>query len=91
LAGQKISAQPEAFHLWLELPEPWRREMFSAEARDRGVGVGSAEIFAVGRGSVPHAVRLCLQASASAAEVERGLDIVAGMLSERPSTDLALV
>ncbi len=91
LAGHKISAQPEAFHLWLELPEPWRREMFTAEARERGVGVGSAEIFAIGRGSVPHAVRLCLQASATAAEVERGLDIVAGMLNERPSTDLALV
>jgi len=91
LAGQKISAQPEAFHLWLELPEPWRREMFSAEARHRGVGVGSAEVFAIGRGSVPHAVRLCLQASASKAEVERGLHIIAGMLSERPSSDLALV
>jgi DNA-binding transcriptional MocR family regulator len=91
LAGQKISTQPEAFHLWLELPEPWRREMFSAEARARGVGVGSAEVFAVGRGSVPHAVRLCLQASANAAEVERALHTIAGMLGERPSNDLALV
>jgi DNA-binding transcriptional MocR family regulator len=91
LAGQKISSQPEAFHLWLELPEPWRREMFSAEARERGVGVGSAEVFAIGRGSVPHAVRLCLQASATAAEVERGLHTIASMLSEGPSSDLGLV
>jgi hypothetical protein len=65
--------------------------MFSAEARARGVGVGSAEVFAVGRGSVPHAVRLCLQASANAAEVERALHTIAGMLGERPSNDLALV
>lgn len=91
LAGQKVSTHPESFHLWLELPEPWRREIFAAEARERGVGVAPAEVFAAGRQPVPHAVRLCLQATQSTAEVERALTVLADMLSGQPERALAMV
>ncbi len=91
LAGQALSTHPEAFHLWLVLPEPWRREIFAAEARGRGVGVASAEVFAVGRQPVPHAIRLCLQAAHSIAAVERALTILADMLAGEPAGGPALV
>ncbi len=91
LAGQNLSTQPNSFHLWLTLPDPWRREIFAAEARGRGVGVAPADVFAVGRQPIPHAVRLCLQAAASTAELERALAILADMLARQPAGGPALV
>ncbi len=35
LAGFDVDTQPEAYYLWLRLPEPWRSESFAAEARAR--------------------------------------------------------
>jgi DNA-binding transcriptional MocR family regulator len=51
-----------------------------AEARARGVAVTPAEAFTVGRGPVPHAVRLCTGAARSREALVRGLGIVAELL-----------
>ena len=91
LAGLEFASHPQAFHLWLKLPEPWRREVFTAQARSRGVGVAPAEVFAVGRQPVPHAVRICLQAAAKRSQVERALRILAAILAERPGSHLPVV
>ncbi len=91
LAGADFVTQPESYHLWLKLPEPWRREVFTAEARARGVGVAPAEVFAVGRQSVPHAVRVCLQAARSRGEVEKALAILSEILAGAPRSHLPLV
>ena len=91
LAGTDYDTQPESFHLWLKLPEPWRREVFTAEARARGVGVAPAEVFAVGRQPVPHAVRVCLQAARSRGEVEIALTILSEILAGPPRSPLPLV
>ncbi len=91
LPGPGLETHPQAFHLWLMLPEPWRRETFTAEARARGVGIAPAEVFAVGRQPVPHAVRVCLQAARNRAQVERALTILSEILSDRPESHLPLV
>lgn len=91
LPEAQVTTHPEAYHLWLELPEPWRREVFTAEARARGVGVAPAEVFAVGRQPVPHALRVCLQAARSRAEVERALATLAEILAGPPASPLPLV
>jgi DNA-binding transcriptional MocR family regulator len=78
-------AHPNALHLWLELPAPWRGEPFAREALRRGVAVAPAEAFAVGRGAVPHAVRIGLGAARDRAELERALEILAATVARSPS------
>jgi DNA-binding transcriptional MocR family regulator len=80
--------QPRSFHLWLPLPEPWRTEEFVAQARARQVVVSPSEEFVVGRESAPHAVRVCLGATASRARLEEGLGRLADMLKDGPGPSL---
>ena len=82
--GQRVDCPDGSLHLWLQLPEPWRSAEFTAEARRRGVGVTPAEAFAVGRGNLTHAVRLCHGAPASRETLGRALDVVAELLNETP-------
>jgi DNA-binding transcriptional MocR family regulator len=91
LAGAEMAAPPHAVHLWLTLPEPWRREEFTAAARQRGVGLAPADAFAVGRLTVPHAVRICVTAAPDIARVERGLAVVAQLLRDGPDAGSAMV
>ena len=91
LAGASYDAHPEAYYLWLRLPEPWRGEDFVAEARERGVALTAAEAFAVGRGPVPHALRLCSGAARSREALVRGLDVVAELLRSGPAASSAVV
>jgi DNA-binding transcriptional MocR family regulator len=79
---------PRSFHLWLPLPEPWRTEEFVAQARARQVVVSPSEEFVVGRESAPHAVRVCLGATASRARLEEGLSRLADLLNDGPEPSL---
>lgn len=87
----EFATHPASFHLWLTLPEPWRREEFTAQARRRRVGVAPAELFAVGRAPVPHAVRVGLTAARDRATLERALSTLADLMRESPDRGIALV
>ncbi|HSE76821.1 MAG TPA: PLP-dependent aminotransferase family protein [Alphaproteobacteria bacterium] len=91
LGHADMATHPAAFHLWLKLPEPWRREEYAAQARRRGVGVAPADAFAVGRAPVPHAVRIGLSAARDRAQLERALGVLAEMLTGMPERDYAMV
>ena len=91
LAGFDFDSQPEAYYLWLRLPEPWRGESFTAEARARGVLVTPAEAFTVGREQPPHAVRICVGAARSRGTLARGLDTVAALLRDGGASGRAVV
>ena len=86
-----MTRQPNAFHIWLTLPEPWRREAFAQEALRRNLGVAAADVFATGRQSVPHAVRVSLAAPRTRAELGHGLGIIADILSAEGAANFPVI
>jgi DNA-binding transcriptional MocR family regulator len=86
LIGHEYRALPSSLHLWLPLPATWRAEGFVAQARSRGLAVTPAEAFVVGHVASPQAIRISLGgATPSRTELQRGLEIVADLLRERPA------
>ena len=79
--GLECRSDAESPLIWLPLPEPWRAGQFSATLRQAGVLVRTADHFAVGRSSAPHAVRISLNAARSVADVETGLAAIAAVLN----------
>ncbi|MBI1206936.1 MAG: aminotransferase class I/II-fold pyridoxal phosphate-dependent enzyme [Azospirillum sp.] len=86
-----VGGDAAAQHLWLNLPEPWRREDFVHELRRRGVSVTGADAFVVGRVSAPHAVRLGLCMPRSREELAHGLGIIAATLDTHVGAGLMMV
>ncbi len=76
----EVRSGSHSLHVWLTLPEPWRSDEYVAQARQRGVLIAGAEAFAVGRQSVPHAVRVCLGSVPRREDLTRGLEILAAIL-----------
>jgi len=50
-------------HGWLELPEYWRAESFTAACADFGIAVAPGSALAVGKGVSPSAVRIAYSAT----------------------------
>lgn len=90
LAGLPFRHQTGAYHMWLDLPPPWRVDELVDAAAGRGVRLIPPDPFLVGRGHRPHGVRLSL-GSPSRGDLARGLDIVAGILAEAPRAAPAIV
>lgn len=75
-------SDPRSSHLWVELPPEWTADAFTEEARRRRVRIASASSFAV-TDDVPRAVRLCIGAPASMAELDNALHVLAGIEERR--------
>jgi DNA-binding transcriptional MocR family regulator len=88
LGGTRRSADKNAFHLWLELPEHWRADALVSAAALRGVAITPASAFAATAGNVPNAVRIAISAP-PLKELERGLKLLCELLAARPN-DVAM-
>ena len=86
-----VCTHPSSLHLWLRLPDPWRGAELVSQARSKGVLVASAEDFVVGRREASDAVRICLGPPENRSILERGLQIVAGIVRSSPELSRALV
>jgi DNA-binding transcriptional MocR family regulator len=84
LQGIDFLAHPEGHHLWLTLPDQWRRADLIAQARQSGLALVPSDAFAVG--TAPDAIRVSLGAAQNRAALERGLRLLAALLAQGPGT-----
>ena len=97
MARQQIAARllpqakthPCCFHAWLVLPKGWTAGALTGRARLAGIGLVTADAFAVG--SAPEAARIALGVARDREALARGLDILAGLLAQPPGTSTNVV
>ncbi len=82
LGAWDLDCPPGSPFAWLHLPEPWRAVDFAAAAKRPGVAVAPAEAFAVGRGEVPHGVRIGLGPPRDRGLLEQALQRLAELLRD---------
>jgi DNA-binding transcriptional MocR family regulator len=83
LARHRVDTDPNSYHAWLNLPEGWRAEAFTAAAARAGIAITPASAFAVAPGHSPNAVRLGLGLP-SHDELRNALTRLAALLAARP-------
>jgi DNA-binding transcriptional MocR family regulator len=85
LRGFTIRADRRAYHLWLELPKPWRSELLVAEAARLGIAIPTSQHFMIAEGHAPNAVRLAL-GSPGIADLEQALIKIGNLLRGDPGS-----
>jgi DNA-binding transcriptional MocR family regulator len=83
LAGHRIEADPQSYHIWLHLNDGWRAEALTAAAARAGIAITPASAFAVSPGHSPNAVRLAL-GPPSHDELRTALKGLAALLATQP-------
>jgi DNA-binding transcriptional MocR family regulator len=85
LSGFTLHRDLRAYHLWWELPDPWRADTFVAAAARRGIAVTPAAAFAAGTAHAPNAIRLAL-ASPPPEVLRTALSTLATIARSAPDT-----
>lgn len=84
LGGFGVLSPAASTHAWLPLPPAWRADEFVETLAQSAVMTARTHSFVVGRGAVPHAIRLCLGAPSSRAELTGALATVVARLRAAP-------
>ena len=85
LEGHRFDADPNGFHLWLDLGNGWTPSAFLSQIRQQPIGLVEGDAFAVG-GPGPNAVRLCLGGPHTRAQIDTALSVLAATLATPPQS-----
>ncbi|WP_162306031.1 PLP-dependent aminotransferase family protein [Oleisolibacter albus] len=92
ILGERLyGSSAAATHLWLPLDAPWRCDGFTRTLLEQGIKVTPADAFALARGEVPEAVRVCLCSIDGADCLARALERLATLLGQPAQLDQALI
>jgi DNA-binding transcriptional MocR family regulator len=83
LSHFSVKADPRSYHLWLELPKPWRSHELVAAAARNGIALSPSNMFAIREAHAPNAVRIALPWPRPP-ELRRALDTLARLLRSTP-------
>ncbi|MDW9527536.1 PLP-dependent aminotransferase family protein [Sinorhizobium meliloti] len=78
LGGISLRTTPECLHVWMEAPHDRSVLDFVADCKRRGAEVGPAATFLLAGGVAPHYVRFGTGKAHDRAELQRGLEAIAG-------------
>lgn len=81
--------KPDCFHAWLVLPDGWTAATLAGRARLEGVGLVTADAFALGK--TPEAVRIGLGSPRTVGDLTHGLEIVTDLLGDSPGASSNIV
>ncbi len=85
-----FTSSPEAFHLWIRLPDGWGSTAFAAHMTSAGIGVVASDAFLVGD-EPPDAVRTCIGGVATREELQHALQLISENLARPPTSRPAVV
>jgi DNA-binding transcriptional MocR family regulator len=87
LRSATYQTKPEAFHLWLDVPEQWTRNEFAMHLNAHGVPVVVSDSFVVA-GPAPEAVRVCLGGPADRDDCRHSLGLIEDAIEQLPAVAL---
>lgn len=90
LAGQDFAADPEGYHLWLQLPTHWRAGDFAEHADRAGVSIVPAAAFAIA-GQPGDRVRISLGVAPDREALDDGLTQLAELMKGPPTLTRVVV
>jgi DNA-binding transcriptional MocR family regulator len=82
LEGLEVWTHPFSPHVWVQLPEPWTADAFTAQARDRGLIVSPAREFAIRQAFALRTIRVCLGPPRSRPALEDALRLLVRVVGQ---------